>query len=471
MKRFATHTIVTFLSLLLVLCCGSVNEKLPPDFQEKADSIVNSIVQPVFAEKTYLITDFGAINDGETPCTKAINDAINKINAEGGGTIIVPNGRYLTGAIHFKSNVKLHLEDSAVLIFSVNPSDYLPVVLSRWEGVDCYNYSPLIYGYNLENIAITGKGKIDGRANTNNWWPWKGHNRYGWKPGMPSQLMPEGRPLLLKYNIDQTPVEQRIMGDGHYLRPPFIQFYKCRNILIEDITIENSPFWVIHPLLSENITVRGVHINSNGTNNDGCDPESCINVLIENCFFNTGDDCIALKSGRNDDGRKWSVPTENVVIRNCKMQNGHGGIVIGSEISGGCKNIFVENCEMSSSELDRAIRIKTNSQRGGTIENIFINNITVGEVGEAVIKINCLYEPEEGVGKYLPLIRNIYISKVTSQKAEYPFYMKGLPGQTCIDNIFISECNFSGTKQESLLKDIGNVKFKNVIINGELFKE
>lgn len=433
---------------------------------KKADSILGEITEPSFPPAVFNIVGFGAVSDGKTMNTGVINKTISHASESGGGTVLIPEGTFLTGAIHLKSNIRLHLEENAVVIFSVNPGDYLPLVVTRWEGMDCYNYSPLIYGYNLENIAITGKGRFDGQADSQNWWPWKGRKTYGWKPGMPSQLDAEGRPLLIRYNTEQIPVEQRLMGENHYLRPPFIQLYRCKNILLNDFTVENSPFWVIHPLLSENITIRGLKVNSPGTNNDGCDPESCKNVLIEECHFNTGDDCIALKSGRNADGRRWNVPVENVIVRNCKMQNGHGGVVIGSEISGGCRNIFIENCEMSSPNLDRAIRIKTNTLRGGIVENIYVRNIKVGQVRESVIKINCLYEPEEGQGNYPPLIQNVYISNITSRKARYAVYMTGIKDLNCINNIFISSCRFSGVERGNSIRETGIVDFKDVLING-----
>ena len=466
MKRPA-FLFLTILVGISFFCCFDTNKTQNLYDWSRSDSIIKIIHEPVISEKIYNILDFGAVPDNKTLNTQAITKAIDRACADGGGTVLIPEGTFLTGAIHLKNNIRIHLEENAILNFSTRPSDYLPIVLTRWEGIDCYNYSPLIYGKDLENIAITGKGKLNGQADTSHWWPWKGMSIYGWKSDLSSQLDSFGRPLLTNYNSEQIPVEQRQMGEDHYLRPPFIQLYNCKNILIQDVTVENSPFWIIHPLLSENIIVRGVKINSHGPN-DGCDPESCRNLLIEDCYFNTGDDCIALKSGRNADGRRWNKPIENVIIRNCKMQNGHGGIVIGSEISGGCKNIFAENCEMNSPLLDRAIRVKTNSQRGGIIQDIFIRNITVGQVGEAVIKIDCLYEPEEGIGNFPPLIKNIFISNVVSKQAQYAIYLRGIKGLKCIDDIEITECNFSGVEKKCFLKDIGEIELKNVIRNGEL---
>lgn len=471
MKIYSRIFLIAAITFFVSFCGNSFTFDTNNPSWKRADSILSKIAEPSFPDITFNILDFGAVADGKTLNTTAINKAISHASESGGGTVLIPEGAFRTGAIHLKSNIRLHLEENATVIFSVNPKDYLPLVISRWEGMDCYNYSPLIYGYKLENIAITGKGLLDGQADNTNWWPWKGRTEYGWKPGMPSQTDSSGRPLLIEYNAEQIQVEERLMGEEHYLRPPFIQLYQCKNILLQDFTIENSPFWIIHPLLSENITVRGLKVNSNGTNNDGCDPESCKNVLIEDCFFNTGDDCIALKSGRNADGRRWNVPVENVIIRNCKMQNGHGGIVIGSEISGGCRNIFVENCEMSSPDLERAVRIKTNSQRGGIVENIYIRNIKVGEVREAVIKINCLYEPQEGRGDFPPLVRNVHISEITSQKAQRAVHMSGLKDLICIDNIYIANCEFEGVEQKCRIQEAGKVVLNNITINGKLVKQ
>jgi len=436
----------------------------------QAENIVSSLRLPIFKNSLYRITDFGAVANSDSDCSESINIAIKTCSDQGGGTVLIPEGIYLTGPVYLKSNVNLHLEEGAILKFSTLTTDYLPAVLTRWEGVDCYNYSPLIYAYREKNIAITGKGILDGQSDNTHWWPWKGRPASGGESGMQNQSNPEGRSLLMEYNNDETPVEERIFGEGHYLRPPFIQTYQCENILIEGIAIINSPFWVIHPLLSENIIIREVYINSIGPNNDGCDPESSKNILIENCRFNTGDDCIAIKSGRNNDGRRWNIPSENIVIRNCEMQEGHGGVVIGSEISGGCRNIFVSDCKMNSPQLDRAIRIKTNAERGGIIENVFVKNIEIGQVKEAVFKIDCTYETKSEEGDFPPVIQNIYLENITSQKSKYPVYLIGLTARQCIQNIYLTNIKFNGIEKESRITGVSNIIFKDVFINGEHYE-
>jgi polygalacturonase len=465
LKRTSRITLPLAAAILLFSCSC-----LKQTGWSAVDKIIGEIHEPVFPEKEYYITDYQAIGDGLSDCTEAITQAIASCHENGGGRVIVPEGDFLTGAIHLKSNVNLHLEEGARLLFSTDPEAYLPLVVTRWEGVDCYNYSPLIYANGAENIAITGKGILDGQANSGNWWIWKGRKEYGLSPELPVHVITEGRKRLLMFEQNHTPLEERVMGDGGYLRPPFVQFYNCRKILVAGITVLNAPFWVIHPVMSENIVVRGVTINSHGPNNDGCNPESSKNVLIENCLFDTGDDCIAIKSGRNNDGRRWNIPSENIVVRNCTMKNGHGGVVIGSEVSGGCRNVFVEDCVMDSPELERALRIKTNSLRGGITENIYMRNVTVGEVKEAVIKINCMYEMKPGVsGEHPPVIRNIHVSDVTSKKSRYAIYLHGIEGLDCISDIHISNCSFEGVQEPFRMVDADHLDLDRTMINGKMY--
>ena len=389
-----------------------------------AETILQRIVAPSFPDRDFVITDFGAVEGGEADSSVAIRRAIVAAHESGGGRVVVPEGTFFTGPVHLLSNVNLHLREGARLLFSTALEDYLPAVYSRWEGVECYNLSPLVYAYGQRNIALTGKGILDGQASDDNWWIYKGKTEHGWKPGLP--LQKPARDRLFAMGEAGVPVEERQFGVEDYLRPSFVQFYKCENILIEGVTIERSPMWEIHPVLSRNITVRGVTVISHGPNNDGCNPESCQDVLIENCLFDTGDDCIAIKSGRNNDGRRVNVPSQNIIIRHCRMKEGHGGVVLGSEISGGVRNVFVEDCEMDSPHLDRALRIKTNSVRGGLIENIYVRNIRVGQVGDAVIKVNFLYE-EGDVGDFMPVVRNIVVENLSSAKSKYALFIQGYP--------------------------------------------
>ncbi len=419
------------------------------------ERVLARIKAPSFPDRDFPITDFGAQDGATVKATEAIAAAIAAAHAAGGGRVVVPAGEWLTGAIHLESNVNLHLSEDATLKFSTDPADY-PVVYTRWEGVECMNYSPLIYAWKKQNIAITGTGTLDGQANWDTWWSWnKGANRRERKQ------VPD-RDRLIAMGEAGVPVEERVFGPGTYLRPNFIQPYHCENILIEGVTIVASPMWEIHPVLSRNITVRGVKVISHGTNNDGCNPESSSDVLIEDCLFDTGDDCIAIKSGRNNDGRRVDVPSENIIVRNCVMKDGHGGVVLGSECSGHIRNVFVENCTMDSPNLDRALRFKNNAVRGGILENVFMRNVTIGQVAEAVLTIDLLYE-EGARGEHLPVVRNVEIDNVTSTASPRVMFIQGFEGAV-IENIRFKNSTFSGVTSTEVLSHAGRVSFDNVNI-------
>ena len=468
-NKNAIPYIATALVLVLCLCrpFPSVQSAAPSDAYDgwkQLPEILKRIVPPSFPNRDFPITQYGAKGDGLTDCTEAFRKAIDACVLAGGGRVVVPAGTYVTGAIHLKSNVNLHVGEDAVIRFSSDPAKYLPVVFTRWEGVECYNYSPFIYAFEQVNIAITGTGVLDGRADSTAWWSWTGNRRFGWGSGSPNQK--PDRTELQEMAEKDVPVEQRIFGEGHWLRPNFIQPYRCRNVLIEGITIQNSPMWEIHPVLCTNVTVRGVRVVSHGPNNDGCDPESCTDVLIENCMFDTGDDCIAIKSGRNADGRRLNTPSQNIVIRGCTMKDGHGGVVIGSEISGGTRNVFAENCVMDSPNLDRVLRIKTNSVRGGAVENVYMRNITVGQVAEAVILIDFFYE-EGDSGPHLPVVRHIYVQNVKSQKSRYGVYFRGYE-RSPIDDVILEDCEFNNVKQGNVVSHVSGLVMKRVFINGQM---
>ncbi|MEO8028846.1 MAG: glycoside hydrolase family 28 protein, partial [Bryobacteraceae bacterium] len=371
---------------------ASVKKATPAEPQgwDLAAAIRARIRPPQFPARDFDILKHGARNDGAKDSSAAIASAISACSRAGGGTVIVPKGQYLTGAIHLRSNVRLHLEANATLRFDPDPRRYLPLVFTRWEGMELMNYSPFVYAFEQTNIAITGEGTLDGSANCEHWWPWKGRSGCGWSKGNPHQQAARDR--LQHLVAEGAAVADRRFGDGSYLRPMFVQPYRCTNVLIEGISIRNSPMWEIHPVLCRNVTVRSVRIDSHGPNNDGCNPESSSDVLIEDCRFDTGDDCIAIKSGRNEDGRRLARPSENIVIRGCEMKDGHGGVTIGSEVSGGVRNVFAENCRMDSPHLERVLRIKTNSVRGGVIEHVYLRNITAGQVSGPAIEIDFQYE-------------------------------------------------------------------------------
>src|SRR2546425_10565563 len=440
----------------------------------QASQILARIKPPIFAAHDFLITKFGAVGNGKADCTEAFAKAIAACNKAGGGRVVVPAGEFLTGAIHLKSNVNLYVARNATIKFSRDPKKYLPVVFTRWEGMELMSYSPFIYAFEQRNIAITGAGVIDGQADCENWWPWKGRTGCGWKKGDPDQS--KARSLLYEYVDKGTPVSQRVFGDGSYLRPQFIQPYRCQNVLIEGVTLRHSPMWQIHPVLCTNVTIRGVHVqreanatDQTGPNTDGCDPESCTDVLIEDCYFATGDDCIAIKAGRNDDGRRVAVPSQNIIIRGCHMEDGHGGITVGSEISGGGRNVFAMNCKLNSPRLDHGLRFKNNAMRGGVLENLFFRDITIGEVAHAAITVDFNYE-EGANGKYTPVLRNLQVQNLKSGKSHYPMDLQGFPNAPITD-VHLENCTFDNTSKPSIVKNVKNLTMENVRVNGKLLSE
>lgn len=434
--------------------------------------IEQSIQLPKIAERQFLITSFGAKTTATAAQNqKTINRVISLVSKKGGGKVIIPKGTWNTGAIELKSHVNLVLEEGATLHFAFEPKLY-PLVRTSWEGLACWNYSPCIYAYKATDIAITGKGTIDGGGNNDTFWQWNGSPRFGYKEGVTKESQKLGsRSKLLKMAEDGVPFDERKFGMGYGLRPQLVNMVRCERILIKDVKMINSPFWVMHPLLSKNITVDGVYVWNEGPNGDGCDPEACENVLIQNCVFHTGDDCIAIKSGRNNDGRLWNQPSKNIIIRNCKMEDGHGGVVIGSEISGGCENVYAENCVMDSPHLERILRIKTNNCRGGQVQNINMRNVVVGQCKEAVVKINLDYERKEICYRgFEPIVNNVNVENVTCQKSDYGVLIIGRDSLENVYDINIKNCKFDGVVKEpvKITGKTRNVKFDNLVINGSL---
>ena len=467
-----------FLLLMLSLLMPMLAVGAPQWDEATYRQIEQSIRVPQFADKAYVITKYGAkATNTAAQNQKAIQKTIDLCSKKGGGRVVIPAGQtFLTGAITLKDGVNLHVEEGAVLEFAFEPELY-PIVETSWEGLECFNLSPCVYAFKAKDIAITGKGTIDGGGSNDTWWPWNGNPRFGWKEGMISQRI-ESRPRLLKNGEDGIPMynekgersPERVFGPKDGLRPQLVSFNKCEGILLEDITLLRSPFWVIHPLHSTDITVRRVKMINDGPNGDGCDPECCDRVLIEDCFFNTGDDCIAIKSGRNRDGRERNMPSKNIIIRRCEMKNGHGGVVVGSEISGGCQNVFAHDCVMDSPELERVLRIKTNSCRGGIIENINMRNIKVGVCKESVLKINLDYEPKEVCCRgNFPTVRNIYMENVTSEQSKYGVQIIGLEEDTYVYDVTVKDCHFNGVKDGNFQSGkTRNITFDNLFVNGSL---
>jgi polygalacturonase len=428
------------LVFLFSLHCFAQENAFPTD---SVNAIVKRIQLPVIPSYKIEVTKLGAKGDSISDSKPAFDKAMALCKKNKGGTIIVPKGVYLlNGPIHFVSNVNLRIENGAKIKFSNKPEDYLPLVLTSWEGTMLYNYSPLIYAYNCTNIAITGEGTIDGEGSTT----WKNFKAKEEADKMTSREM----------NHNSVPLKDRKFGEGHFLRPQMIQFFNCKNILVENIRIEDAPFWCLHLLKSQSITVRGLHYKSLNYNNDGIDPEYAKDVLIENITFDNGDDNIAIKSGRDHEGRaNANTPSENIVIRNCSFKGLHG-VVLGSEMSAGIQNIYVENCK-SAGHLKRGIYLKTNADRGGFIKNVFIQNIQLDEVED------CLYITSNyhGEGSGFPsTIENISFSNITCNKVtQTGIVIQGYPEKK-IQNVYLSNIDIKWAKNA-----ISNTNAQNVVLN------
>ena len=435
-------------------------------------AIERSIEQPKIAKRTVVITKFGAKTTASAVQNQqAIHRTIAYLAKQGGGKVVVPAGNWQTGALRLASGIELVVSKDALLQFVFDRSLY-PLVKTSWEGMMCWNYSPCIYSYGADDVVVSGEGTIDGGGSNETWWPMCGKQVFGYVKGVTKEAQVSGsRRRLQQLAEDDVPWDERRFGLGQGLRPQLINFVKGNRVRVSGVTLLHSPFWVIHPLLCKNVTVDGVKIWNEGPNGDGCDPEACENVLIQNTHFHTGDDCIAIKSGRNNDGRMWNKPSRNIIIRNCVMEDGHGGIVIGSEISGGCKNVYAEDCTMDSPHLDRVLRIKTNNCRGGRIENINMRRVKVGQCKEAVVKINLDYEPEEPCYRgFEPEVRDVNVEDVTCRKSAYGVLIVGRDSVENVSDIRLKDCVFNGIGRENvrITGKTRNVKFDNVMMNGSL---
>lgn len=345
----------------------------------------------------------------------SIQTAINICAEAGGGTVEVPAGQWHTGPIRMRSGVNLHLAKGAQLIFSAKPEDYLPPVFTRWEGTECYNYSPLIYANGCENIAVTGEGVLEGSGQS--WWPWK-------------KLQDAGANAVYDAAAAGTPVDKRVYGTREAaLRPSFLQFINCKSVLIEGVSFIDGPQWTVHPVYCEDVVIRGIHIRTSGPNTDGLNPDSCKNVLIEDGDFCTGDDCIAINAGLNEDGWRVAKPCENIIIRRCTMTGGHGAIVVGSAISGGARNIYAEQCSIKGTM--QGLRLKSMRGRGGLVENVWFEDIRIDDVSSEAVQVNMFYEFSTVMPKtQVPSIfRNIHFKGIRGSGAQTAVFIKGLPEQ------------------------------------------
>jgi polygalacturonase len=455
-----TRTLCALLLAAVLPLLAETNAVRHDEIRVKAPFTMPVIKVPVFPDRNFNVTQYHEGRTGEI--SDAIRKAITACHDAGGGRVVIPKGQWRTGKIHFKSNVNLHLEKDARLTFSGDPKDYLPAVQSSWEGFECFNYSPLVYAFGCENVALTGEGTLEADMET-----WE-----KWMKRPPAHL--EALKKLYTFTSTNAPVEQRRMAEGeNNLRPQFIQFNRCRNVLIENVRIRNSPFWTIHLLLSESVVIRDVDIRAHGHNNDGIDPEMTRNLLVENCRFDQGDDAVAIKSGSNHDGWRLDTPTENVVIRNCQVIAGHQLVAIGSELSGGVRNVYVHDCKFAPGYKPfNLLFIKTNLRRGGFVENIHMENIEASATRESVLGIetDVLYQWKTLVPTYeerLTKISGIHVSNIEIAETGIPFRIEGDPGEpvkdVTLDNIAIGKAR--GKKND--YKNAENVQETNVTI-GEL---
>ncbi len=433
------------LSLALSITAFGQQSKLP------------TVLVTSFKKDTLTIARFGAKPDGVTLNTKSINDAIDACNKKGGGVVVVPTGYWLTGPIVLKSNVNLHLQKNAVLQFTKDFNQY-PLVAGNWEGLpQMRNQSP-ISATGATNIAITGFGIIDGAGEAWRMVKKEKLTESNWKKLVasggvlnddkkvwyPTQSSLKGSKLKNPGVISSEKTPEFYQEIKDFLRPNLLVLTKCNKILLEGVTFQNSPAWNLHPLMSENITIRNVQVKNPwyAQNGDGVDLESCKNVLVENSVFDVGDDGICIKSGRDAEGRKRGMPTENVIIKNCTVYAAHGGFVIGSEMSGGARNIWVNDCTFVGTDI--GLRFKTTRGRGGVVENIYINNIAMKDIiGEAIL-FDMYYAAQDPIAlagekreppkveslpvtEETPQFRNIFINNVVAQGAEKAIFVRGLP--------------------------------------------
>ena len=448
-------------ALLLIDLETNAEFNAPADIQPiNAPFPMPELTRPVFQDKHFNIADYGAVEGGTVKNTDAIARAIKACNDAGGGRVVVPAGKWLTGAVHLKSNVNLHITEAAELIFSDDPADYLPVVHTTWEGMECLNYSPLIYAYQCENIAITGKGKLI-------------CSQYKWRRWMnrpPAHM--QGLKELYEMAVKNVPVKERNMvRDDINMRPAFIQPNRCKNVLIENVTIRNSPFWTVHPVLCENVIIRGIDVKCRGRNTDGVDPEFCKNVLIEYCRFDQGDDPIVIKAGRNHDAWRIGKCSENIVIRHCTVILGHNLLAIGSEMSGGVRNVYMHDCDYQPYEgfVRSCVLIKTNHRRGGFVENIYVDNIKFNgsKPAKALLEIDTdvLYQWRDLVPTYetrLTKIKNIQIKNVTAGELEYGIWIRGDKDQPVRDIILENVRVSKITKKTREIKNAENIQLNSV---------
>ncbi|MEA3188981.1 MAG: hypothetical protein QOD99_2811 [Chthoniobacter sp.] len=441
-------SLVSFACFAVLLSVGLVNaadvgsEPIEPI---KAPFDMPQLKRPEFPKNFVSIREHGAVEGGTAMNTEVFRKAIEACSTKGGGQVVVPAGKWLTGAIHLKSNINLHLEEGAEIIFSDKREDYLPPVFVRNGGIELYNYSPLIYARDCENIAVTGPGILNGNGKA--WW-----DKVKSETHQSFEMAEQG-----------VPVEKRIFGTPEAaIRPSFVSFIHCKNVLMEGFTITSGPAWTLHPVYCENIIIRRVHLDTHGPNNDGMDPDSCKNLLVEYCTFTTGDDCMVLKSGYNEDGWRVNKPTENVVMRHCTGKEGHGGLVIGSEMSGGVRNVFMHDCEFDGT--DHAVRIKSRIDRGSFVENVWVENVKARNMKRDVVILNMDYSSDKQaiITRKPPMFRDFHFKNITADGAPAAIIITGVE-ESPIQGVHFEDMTIT-SKKGVIAKAVKDLAFTNVQI-------
>lgn len=403
------------------------------------------------------IASHGADPTGNIKCTDVINHLIDSLAAKGGGTLFFPAGTFLTGPIIMKSNITLYIDAGSTIKFSDDFDDYLPMVQSRWEDVRVKNFKSQIYAYRCENISIRGDGHLEGQGQK--WWDFMK------KVSSKEAVDNKWQVIFKKENAELLEKDEYISSRNNFLRPPMVTAYECKGVLIEGVSFSNPPFWTIMPAFSDNINITGITIENpgNSPNTDGIDPSSCKNVHISNCHISVGDDCIVIKSGRDEDGRRANSPTENITITNCTMLKGHGGVVIGSEMSGGVKRVTISNCVFEGT--DRGIRIKTMRGRGGVVEDIRVSNVSMYNMVNEGILITLRYQSTkpEPLSERTPAVNNIQLSGINIRGARRPVAVLGLEERD------VSEISFNDFRIFSdmgiLLENSSGITFHDIKMN------
>lgn len=441
MKNYLTMTLFAC-GWLLAASCGPTTATYR-EVAVEAPFPMEPIREYVFPARDFPITDYGARTDSGVLNTESIARAIQACHEAGGGRVVVPAGEWLTGPVHLRSNVNLYLSPGSVLRFTDRPEDYLPAVPTSWEGMECYNYSPLLYAYDCENIAVTGEGLLAPKMDT--WRTWFGR---------PEPHLDALRKLYTMASTD-VPVEQRQMAEGeNHLRPHLLHFNRCRNVLLDGFKIDQSPFWTIHLYLCDGALVRNLDVRAHGHNNDGIDLEMSRNVLVEKCRFDQGDDGVVIKAGRNQDAWRLNSPTENIVVRDCQIVRAHTLLGIGSEISGGIRNVYMHDCQAADTVF-RLIFAKTNHRRGGFIENIWVKGIQGGRMQRVLeVDTDVLYQWRDLVPTYkdsITRIDGIHVDSILCERTEAIYDLKG-DSRLPMRNIEISNVRVG-----EVTKFVGNV--------------